>query len=162
MMDKFLAAFVETHVSIDSGGRVWCKGEQLEVHIIGGERKVVLPGSKLTYTFEDLRRAGAKIGYIGVRTTAQSKAVLTRWQDRIKQRAEEGLPSNVYIANARTIQVALRDGKIPPPQRYVGRQGDRITEVKSTVDEVVAAMDAGHWRTEFRRGRKRTVGKTKG
>ena len=160
-MDKFLEAFVKTYVSIDAGGRVWCKGEQLEVHIIGGERKVVLPGSKLTYTFEDLRRAGAKIGYISVRSTPQTKAVLTRWQDRIKARAEMGLPSNVYIANARTILIAQRENKVPPAPTYVGRQGDRITEVHPTVEAVVADMDAGKWRTEFRRGRKRNQGKEK-
>lgn len=151
-MDSYVKAYVKTHVNIDAGGRVFCKGEQLEVHVIGGVKKVVLPISKLTYTFDDLKAAGAKCDVITLFSLAKAGAE-GRWKDNIQERRENNIPQNVYIANARTIQRAIDKGESPPPLKWVGRKSDKITEVYDTVDEVVAAMAENRWRTEFSRGR---------
>jgi hypothetical protein len=153
-MDKYVQAFIKVHIHIDAGNRVYCQGKELEVHVIGGIRKVVLPKniSKLTYTFDQLRAAGAKCEGQTVRTLALAGAE-ARWKEEISERRKIGLPSNVYVANARTIEKALAEGKSPPPVKYVGRHRDKITEVRETVDEVVNDMAEGRWRTEFSRGR---------
>lgn len=150
-MDKFVQAYIKTNVKVDAGQRVWCKGEQLEVHLIGGDKKVVLPISKQTFTFDDLKRAGATVEVVTMKTLAQAGAE-GRWREEIQERTERGLPSNVYIANARSIQYAIEKGKTPPSAKYVGRRRRDITEVYDTVDEVVAAMGRGDWRKEFARG----------
>lgn len=150
-MDKFIGAYIRVNVNIDAGQRVWCKGAQLEVHVIGGEKKVVLPISKQTFTFDDLKRAGAKCDVVTLKTLAVAGAE-GRWKENIAERTERGLPSNVYIANARSIEYALEKGKTPPQPTYVGRRRRDITEVYATVDEVVNAMAAGDWRKEFARG----------
>jgi len=150
-MDRFLQAYIKTNVRVDAGQRVWCKGEQLQVHTIGNERKVVLPVSKQTFTFDDLKRAGATVEVVTAKTLAVAGAE-GRWRDEIQERAERGLPSNVYIANARSIQYAIDKGKTPPAAKFVGRKRRDITDVYDTVDEVVAAMGRGDWRKEFARG----------
>jgi hypothetical protein len=152
-MDSYTQSFIKVYVHIDAGQRVWCKNEQLEVTIIGGEKKVVLPIGKLTYTFDDLKRAGARCDVVTLKSLAQQGAE-GRWKEEIQQRRETGLPSNVYIANARSIQYAIDKGKTPPSMTYVGRKRDQITETYDTVDEVVDAMANGLWRTEFSRGGK--------
>lgn len=152
-MDAYTQAVIKTHVHVDAGQRVWFRGQQLEVHLLGGEKKVVLPGGKITYTFDDLKRAGAKVDVVTLRSLAQQGAE-GRWKENIEARRKDGLPSNVYIANARTIQLAIAAGKAPPDMRFVGRKRDRITETYATVDEVVTAMASDKWRTEFARGGK--------
>lgn len=153
-MDKYVQAFIKVNIRIDAGNRVFCKDEELPVHVIGGIRKIVLPKniSKLTYTFDQLRAAGAVCEGQTVRTLALAGAE-ARWAEKIEERRKIGLPSNVYVANARTVEKALAENKSPPPVRYVGRHRDRITEVRDTVDEVINDMAEGRWRTEFSRGR---------
>lgn len=151
MSDPYIRAYIRTHVHIDSGQRVWCKGEELPTHLIGGERKVVLPIGKITYTFDQLKRLGAKCDVITLKSLARTGAE-ARWRDNIEERKLHGLPSNVYVANARSIEYALSKDRTPPPVRYIGRMRDLMTEVYDTVDEVVKAMDEGRWRTEFSRG----------
>jgi hypothetical protein len=153
-MDKYVQAFIKVNIRIDAGNRVFCKDEELEVHVIGGVRKIVLPKniSKLTYTFEQLRAAGAQCDAMTVKTLALTGAE-ARWKDEIQERRKIGLPSNVYVANARTIEKALAEGKSPPQVRYVGRKKDQITEVRDTVDEVIRDLAAGDFRTDFARGR---------
>jgi hypothetical protein len=150
-VDKYVQAFIKVNVHIDAGNRVFCKGQELEVHVIGGMRKVVLPVSKQTWTFQQLRDAGAQCEGQTIRTLALAGAE-GRWNESIQERRKIGLPSNVYVANARSISLAIEKGKAPPPVRYVGRQRDNITEVRDTVDEVVNDMAEGRWRTEFSRG----------
>lgn len=150
-MDSYTRAFVQVHVHIDAGGRVWCKNEQLEVHVIGGEKKVVLPLGKVTYTFDQLKRMGARCDVVTLRSLAQQGAE-GRWRDEIAERRKIGLPSNVYIANARSVEYAIKHDKAPPPLRYVGRKRNQITEVYDTIDEVVEAINMEKWRTEFSRG----------
>jgi hypothetical protein len=150
-LDRYTVAYIKVHVHIDAGNRVFCKGKELEVHVIGGVRKVVLPIGKITYTFDQLRNAGARCEGQTVRTLALAGAE-GRWKDEIESRRQIGLPSNVYIANARSIDYAISKGKSPPPVRYVGRSRDNITEVRDTVDEVINDMSEGRWRTVFSRG----------
>jgi hypothetical protein len=150
-MDPYIKAYVQAHVHVDSGQRVWCKGVELPAHTVGGERKVVLPISKITFTFDDLKRMGAKVDVVTLKSLARTGAS-ARWAENIEERRAAGLPSNVYIANARSIQYAIDRGKSPPPVRYIGRERNQMTEVYDTVDEVVDAMDKGLWRKEFSRG----------
>lgn len=152
-MDSYLQAYIQINVHIDAGQRVWCKNEELPVHIVGGEKKVVLPISKQTFTFDDLKRAGARVDVVTLKTLAMQGAE-GRWRDNIAERREAGLPSNVYIANARSIQYAIDRGKTPPSVRYVGRKRDQITEVYDTVDQVVNAINNELWRKDFKRGGK--------
>jgi hypothetical protein len=152
-MDAYLKAYIKINVHIDAGQRVWCKNEELEVHIIGGEKKVVLPISKQTFTFDSLKRAGARVDVVTLKTLAIQGAE-GRWRENIAERREAGLPSNVYVANTRSIQYAISKGKIPPTIRYVGRKRDQITEVYDTVDEVVNAIGNDLWRKDFKRGGK--------
>lgn len=152
-MDPYLRAFVKLHVHIDAGGRAFCKGEQLEVINSAGIKKVQLPGSKILYSFDDLKRIGAKVEVQTLQTLALAGAE-GRWRDAIEERKTRGIPSNVYIANARTINKALAEGRDPPAPRWIGRRWDKMTEVYDTVDEVVDAMSKGEWRTEFSRGGK--------
>jgi hypothetical protein len=151
-VDKYTVAYIKVNVHIDAGNRVFCKGKELEVHLIGGVRKVVLPLGKITYTFDQLMRAGAKCEGQNVLTLARAGAE-ARWGEQIENRRKIGLPSNVYVANARSIEYAIEKGKSPPAARYVGRMRDKITEVRDTVDEVVNDMGEGRWRTQFARGR---------
>lgn len=152
-MDKYVEAFIKVNIHIDAGNRVFCKGVELEVHTIGGVRKIVLPSniSKMTYTFDQLRAAGAKCDAITVVSLARQGAE-ARWKDEIENRRKIGLPSNVYVANARSIEKALAAGKSPPPIRYVGRRWKKITEVRDTVQEVIDDIVNENWRTEFSRG----------
>lgn len=152
-MDPYVEAFVRVHVHIDSGQRVWCKGEELGVVRGKGDiKKVLLPVSKILYTFDQLKRAGAKCDVVTLSSLARAGAE-GRWRNEIDDRKRDGIPSNVYVANARSVELALAAGKTPPPVRWVGRQSNRITEVYDTIDEVVAAMGEERWRTDFKRGR---------
>lgn len=153
-MDPYLRALIKTHIRVDSGQRVWYKEEQLPTFMSGSERKVVLPNSKIAYTFNDLKRAGAQVDVVTLKSLARQGGE-GRWRDNIEARRELGLPSNVYIANARTIEYATSKGRPVPALRYVGRSANRITEVFDTIDEVVKAMDNDQWRTEFSRGSKK-------
>jgi len=151
-MDRYVEAFIRTHVHVDAGQRVWCKGQQLFPVNEGSVQKFQLPGvSKILYTFEDFKLAGAKVDVVTLRSLAQQGAE-GRWKENIEQRRKDGLPSNVYIANARSIEYALSKGKPAPAVKYVGRRRDQITEVYDTVDEVVDAMSRDLWRREFSRG----------
>lgn len=151
MADSYLVAYITTHVHIDSGQRVWCQGVELPTHTIGGEQKVVLPIGKRTYTFDQLKRLGAKCDVVTLKSLARTGAQ-ARWRDNIEERKANGLPSNVYVANARSIQYAIERDRTPPAVTYIGRMRDQMTEVYDTVDEVVDAMDKGLWRKEFSRG----------
>ena len=157
-MDRFTQAYIKTHVHVDAGQRVWCKGVQLDIIMSGNEKKIQLPIGKILYTFEDLKLAGAKVDVVTLKSLALQGAE-GRWKDNIQARRESGLPSNVYIANARSIQYALDKGKPAPNIQYVGRRRDQITEVYDTVDQVVQALHEGKWRTEFSRGRHAKKGK---
>lgn len=151
-MDSYVKAWVKTHLHIDSGNRAFADGKELEVVMSGGERKVVLPMSKVLYTFDDLKRAGCKCDVITLKSLAMAGAE-GRWKENIEHRKEVGVPSNVYIANARSIELAIAAGKEPPSVKWVGRKRDRITEVRDTIDEVIDDMDNDRWRTSFSRGR---------
>jgi hypothetical protein len=158
-MDSYVKTYVKLHIRIDAGNRAWdFKDEknpvQLQVHMSNGVRKVVLPPklTKILYSFEDLKRAGCKCDTITLKTLAQAGAE-GRWKDNIEVRTKSGLPSNVYIANARSIQYAQEKGKEIPPAKFIGRMRDKMTEVYDTVDEVVDAIANEKWRTEFSRGR---------
>lgn len=150
-MDPYVAAFIKTHVKIDAGGRAFVKGEQVEVIISGNVRKIQLPISKILYTFDDLKRAGAHVDVVTLFSLAKAGAE-GRWRENIQERTKRDIPSNVYVANARTVQAAIAKGQTPPPVKWVGRQRDQITEVYDTIDEVVTAMSEGRWRTTFARG----------
>jgi hypothetical protein len=158
MIDSYVKAFIKVHVHVDAGQRVWCKNEQLQVHVIGGVKKVALPVSKHAFTFDELKQCGARVDVVTLRSLARQGAE-GRWAEQIQERRENGLPSNVYIANARSIQYAIDHDKTPPDVKYVGRMRDKITETYDTVDEVVDALDKNLWRTEFRRGRYAKRGK---
>lgn len=151
-MDRFVESYIKVNIHIDAGGRVWCKGVQLDVHVIGNEKKVVLPVSKILYTFDDLKRAGCKCDVATLKTLAMAGAE-GRWKDEIQERRENNIPQNVYIANARSVQYAIDKGKEPPPIKWIGRKRGQMTEVYDNVDDVVKAMSEGRWRTEFSRGR---------
>lgn len=153
-MDPYARAFIKLHVFVDAGNRAFCKGEELEVHNSSGVRKVQLPISKILFTFEDLKRCGARVEAQTLQTLAVAGAE-GRWKDEIEERKARGIPSNVYIANARTINKALAEGRDPPAPRWLGRRWDKMTEVYDTIDEVVAAMAKNQWRTEFARGGKK-------
>lgn len=153
-MDPYARAFIKLYVRVDAGGRAFCKDEQLEVHNSGGIKKVVLPISKILYSFDDLKRCGATVEVQTLQTLALAGAE-GRWRDAIEERKSRGIPSNVYVANARTINKALAEGKSPPQTRWIGRRWDKMTEVYDTIDEVVDAMSKGQWRTEFARGGKK-------
>jgi hypothetical protein len=151
-MDPYVRAFVKVNVRVDAGQRVWCQGQEIETFMSGSTRKVVLPCSRIPFSFDELKRMGAKVEVV----TLQSLARLGgegRWREHIAERRDAGLPSNVYIANARSIEYALAKGRTAPALKYVGRQGRLITEVYDTVDEVVDAMGKDLWRKEFSRGR---------
>lgn len=151
-MDSYTRTFVKVHVRIDAGHRVWCKGEELQVHVVNGVQKVCLPGSKILYTFDQLKRIGAKCDVVTLQSLAQIGAA-ARWADQIEERRAMGLPRNVYVANARTIELAIKADKTPPPVKYVGRRRDRITEAFDTVDEVVQALAEERFRTKFSKGK---------
>lgn len=150
-MDPYVRTFIRLHVHIDAGGRAFCKGAPLEVYNHGGVRKVLLPVSKILYSFNDLKKCGAKVEVQTLQTLALAGAE-GRWRENIEERKARGIPSNVYIANARTINKALAEGKDPPSPRWIGRRWDKMTEVFDTIDEVVDAMSKNEWRTEFSRG----------
>lgn len=150
-MDSYVAAFVKTHVRIDAGGRAFIKGKQVDVIMSGNVRKVLLPISKILYTFDDLKRAGAQVEVVTLFSLAKAGAE-GRWRENIEERTKRDIPSNVYVANARTVQAAIAKGLTPPPVKWVGRQRNQITEVYETIDEVVKAMSENRWRTEFARG----------
>lgn len=151
-MDRYIQAYIKVNIHIDAGGRVFDKGQPIEVHVINNVKKVVLPISKQTFTFDDLKRAGAKCDVVTLFSLAKAGAE-GRWKEQIQERRENNIPQNVYIANARSIQYAIAKGNTPPSVRWVGRQRNQITEVYDTVDEVVTAMAENKWRTEFSRGR---------
>lgn len=153
-MDPYLRALVKLYVHIDAGGRAFFKGEPLEVHNSGGVKKVVLPNSKIMWSFEALKGAGARVDVQTLQTLALAGAE-GRWKAEIEERKARGIPSNVYIANARSINKALAEDRVPPDARWIGRRWDKMTEVYDTVDEVVEAMAQGKWRTEFARGGKK-------
>lgn len=150
-MDTYLKALIQTHVHIDPGGRAFFKGEPLEVHLNGSVKKVLIPGMKHLLTFDELKRLGARVEV----QTLFSLAIAGgegRWKDEIQERRRQGIPSNVYVANARTIQRALAENKTPPPVKWLGRQGRECTEVRDTIDEVLDDMRNNRWRNSFRRG----------
>lgn len=155
-MDSYVRSYVRLHVHIDAGNRAWDTKfdppKELEVVMSGGVRKVVLPVSKILYTFDDLKRNGARCDAITLKTLALAGAE-GRWKENIAARKDAGLPSNVYIANARSIEYAMAKGKEPPPAKYIGRQRHQMTEVRDSVDEVIDDMANNRWRTEFSRGR---------
>jgi hypothetical protein len=151
-MDSYVRAYVKTHVHIDAGGRAWCDGRQLEVIKSGGQKKIQLPIAKYLLTFDEIKRCGGRVDVPTVTSLAQAGAE-GRWKEVIAQREQRGIPANVYVANARTVQRAIDRGETPPDVTWVGRSGHKCTEVYDTVDEVVAAMGEGRWRTEYRRGR---------
>jgi len=150
-MDKYVETYIKVNVHVDAAQRVWCKGEQLHPVNDGVVQKFLLPISKILFTFQDFKLAGARVDVVTLRSLAQQGAE-GRWKENIEQRRKDGLPSNVYIANARTVEYNLAKGKPAPVLKYVGRRRDQITEVYDTVDEVVDAMSRGLWRKEFARG----------
>lgn len=150
-MDPYLEAFVQLHVHIDAGNRAFVKGVEVPVHTIGGKRKIELPGSKVLWTFDDLKRIGAKVDVVTLFSLARAGAE-GRWRENIEERKNSGLPSNVYVANARTINRAIERGLSPPPATYIGRVGREMTAVHDNVDAVVDDLLNRRWRTTFRRG----------
>lgn len=150
-MDPYLKAFVQLHVHIDAGNRVFIKGEEVPVHTIGGKRKIELPGSKVLWTFDELKRIGARVDVVTLFSLAKAGGE-GRWRENIEERKNSGLPSNVYVANARTINRAIERGQSPPPATYIGRVGREMTAVHDNVDAVVDDLLYRRWRTSFRRG----------
>jgi hypothetical protein len=153
MTDKYIQKYIEINVHVDAAQRVFCDGVELTVHVIGGERKIALPPhvSKQTFTFDDLKRLGARVDVVSKKTLAIAGAE-GRWKENIEARKGAGLPSNVYIANARSIDYALEKGRTPPAATYIGRKRGEMTDVYATVDEVVDAMAEGNWKKNFTRG----------
>lgn len=155
-VDTYLRALIRTKITVDSTGTVRLGNELLPIHHgVNGERKVQLPGTQFLIPLQDLLDLGAK--QLGGRTPNQLglQGATARWADRQVARAEQGLPPNVYIANARSIQYAIERGRVPPETTYIGRRQRRMTEVFPTVAEVVEAMNAGNWRRpeDLRRGK---------
>lgn len=152
-LDKFQVAQIRALCVVDSASRVTWRKEPLEVYVINGERKVVLPGTKITVSVAELVENGATLlGSLGPQTK-QADGGRARWADSLEARRAAGVPPNVYRANQRSVDYALAKGKAPPPPTWVGRRQRKCTEVYDTVDEVVAAMNEGRWRTEFAKGR---------
>lgn len=163
-LDSHTRAVIKVKVRIDAVGRVFFGGkvnekgelegaEELPTHLIGAERKTVLPGKKFPISLADLIEYGAvRIGPYR-RPGQHSNGGTKRWADVQAERAEKKIPPNVYIANQRTIDKAVEKGLAPVAPRYIGRRAKQMTEVYDTVDEVVAAMNQGLWKTEFSRGR---------
>ena len=150
-MDAYLRALIETHVHIDAGSRCFFKGEEIPTVVIGGLRKVQIPGSKIMWTFDDLKRMGAKVDVITLFSLARSGGE-GRWREHIEERRERGIPSNVYVANARTINKSLAKGQIPSQPTWIGRMGRKMTVVHDNIDAVLADMAADRWRMDFARG----------
>lgn len=149
-LDRYTQATIKAKVQIDSASRVFWDGKELEVHNLNGVRKIQLPGTKIMLSLQDLLEYGAKLlGGLTANTLAKRGAD-ARWANARKH----NLPANVYIANARSIDHAVKTGKVPPPVRYLGRRRDKMTEVYDSIEEVVAAMNEGRWRNpdEYRRG----------
>ena len=157
-VDSYVKTAIRIHCHIDAGGRAFYDGKPVEVVVINNVRKVHLPICKSLFTFDELKQLGAKVDVITLNSLAKQGAD-ARWAENIEQRTIEGIPRNVYVANARTINAALAAGKVPPPVKWLGRRGDKMTEVYDSVDEVVQAMAADKWRTEFRRGGRAKKGK---
>ena len=78
------------------------KGQQLEVHVSGGVKKVLVPGMGHLLSFDDLKRLGAEVQVMTLFSLAIAGAE-GRWRQEIADRKDRGIPSNVYVANARTI-----------------------------------------------------------
>jgi hypothetical protein len=152
-LDKFTVAQLRTHCTVDAASRVFWKGTEMEIHLVGAERKVIIPGTKVVISVNELVTQGAKL--VGQRgpQNFRSDGGTTRWIESVKRRNEDGIPPNVYVANARSVQYALDKGNAPPVTRWVGRRQGKVTEVYDTIDEVVKAMNDGLWRTDFARGR---------
>lgn len=154
-MDSYVAAYIKVNVHVDAGQRVWCKNEELEVHLVGSKKVVVLPketNCMQTFTFDDLKRIGARVDVVTLQSLAKLGAE-GRWRDEIEERRKVGLPRNVYIANARSIQYSIDKGRTPPLPEYMGRMSSKMTEKRASVDEVIDDMANDRWRTEFSRGR---------
>jgi hypothetical protein len=83
-MDPYIRAYVKVHVHIDAGQRVWCKNEQLQVVQNGSDKKVCLPIGKILYTFDDLKRMGARVDVVTLRSLARDGAE-GRWRDEITE-----------------------------------------------------------------------------
>lgn len=150
-MDAYLKAFIQLNVHIDAGNRAFVKGVEVPVHTIGGKRKIELPGSKVLWTFDELKRVGARVDVVTFFSLARAGAE-GRWRENIEERKNSGLPSNVYVANARTINRAIERGQSPPSPTYIGRMGREMTEVRDNVDAVVDDLLNRRWRKSFRRG----------
>lgn len=154
-MDRYKQAQLQAHVHVDAGGRAFYKGEPVEVQVIGGVKKVLIPGFQYLLTFDELKRLGAKVDVVTLFSLAKAGAE-GRWREEIQERMDRGMPSNVYVANARTIQRAIARGEHPPDATFLGRKGRDCTEVFATVDEVVNAMKNDEWRKTFSRGSRKT------
>jgi hypothetical protein len=152
-MDHYTKALITTHVRVDAGGRAYFKDQPLEVHVSGGIKKVLVPGLQHLLSFDDLKQLGATVQVQTLFSLAIAGAE-GRWRENISERRDRGIPSNVYVANARTIERALAAGKAAPAVTWIGRRGKQCTEVRATIDEVVDDLANNRWRKEFSRGSK--------
>jgi hypothetical protein len=152
-LDSYLRAVIRTQITVDASSRVFLKDKELPVHTVAGVRKIQLPGTKFLVEIDDLITYGAKqLGNRTPRTLALYGAE-ARWAEQRAAREAAGMPINVYVANARSIQYAIEHGKAPPATRYIGRRQNKMTEVYDTIEEVVQAMNESRWRDSFARGR---------
>jgi hypothetical protein len=154
-LDPYLKVLIRTQVTVDAASRVFLKDKEMTVHTIGGVRKIQLPNTKFLISLDDLVAVGCKV--LGARTprTLALYGAEARWAEQRKNREEAGLPINVYVANARSIQYAIDNGRAPPITRYIGRRQNKMTEVYDTIEEVVTAMNEARWRETFSKGRYR-------
>lgn len=141
-INKFLQAQIRTKCRINDDSVFWDDIE-LEVHIVGNQKKIVVPKHKYMLSLEDLIHFGARVIRRPKELTkleiihAKNSTLggIARWN-------RSSLPTNVYIANKQTIQRAKDYGKDVPDEKYIGRIGKYRTAVYPTVDEVLEALSA--------------------
>ena len=139
-ISKFLKAQIRTKCRIN-GDIVFWDNTELEIHIIGHQKKIAVPNHKYMLSLEDLISFGAKV--IRRPQNLTKKEIIhaeTSTRGGVARWNRCTLPTNVYIANKQTIQRAKDAGKDVPSERYIGRIGKYRTAVYSSVDEVLAAI----------------------
>jgi len=69
-VDSWVRASIKIKAHIDAGGRAFYDDKEVEVVIIGGVRKVLLPICKFLFTFDELKQLGARVDVITLKTLA--------------------------------------------------------------------------------------------
>ena len=140
-LDKFVQAQIRTKCKINGEAVFWGDLE-LEVHLIGNQKKIVVPKHKYMLTLEDLIAHGAQIIHRPKQLTKQEiKHVKSSTLGGIVRWGRDTLPTNVYVANKLTIQRAIERDLDVPAEKYIGRIGKYRTAVYPTVEEVLEALN---------------------